>query len=157
MVINDETTHWNGDSDLKLSLLSKQRKNAIKDSKINSNYRTMNAVWKDPVVLNGSCCLFRTLSVKILDAIQTRSSGDFFLKIVSILHLLLINNMSIIWVFFNGQMFKLLVCPMEDCAAIINDSHKSPCCARIIESMRHSRNDRRHDMETACWFGAYGA
>lgn len=58
--------------------------------------------------------------------------------------------MSIIWVFFNGQMFKLSVCPMEDWAAIINDSHKSPCCVRITESMRHSRNDGRHDMETAC-------
>lgn len=107
IVTNDETTPWNGDSDLKLSLLSRHRKYAIKDSKMNSNCRTMKAVWKDPVLLNGSCCLFRKPSVKILNAIQTCSSGDSFLKIVSILRLLLINNMSIIWVFFNGQMFKL--------------------------------------------------
>lgn len=54
-----------------------------------------------------ACSLFMTQSMKLLDAIQNFSSGEFILKITPILHLLLINNLGKILVFFSGQMFKL--------------------------------------------------
>lgn len=71
----------------------------------------MKGALKDPATLNENLLILMKLSIKLPDAIQKFSSHEFIPKIKDCAHYrfiyFLIMKLSIIQVFFHGQIFKL--------------------------------------------------